>query len=91
MTTAALAKIKCPEELSWATLAKVCRLCLRNECIQFDIFEEEDSGPTDPLHRRIVQFYGIQVRWQLNYCAIVHLLCPFPGHPERYVADENLP
>lgn len=67
MTTAALAKIKCPEALSWNTLAQVCRLCLRNQCIKFDIFEdEEDSNSTatfahSSLHERISRFYDIQV------------------------------
>lgn len=60
MTTAALAKIKCTEELSWQTLGKVCRLCLRKECIQFGIFEDEASGE-DSLHQRIERFYGIHV------------------------------
>lgn len=59
MATASLSKIKLAEALSWNTLAKVCRLCLRNECIKFDIFEDQDE--TLSLLQRISLFYNIKV------------------------------
>lgn len=61
MTTAALAKIKCPEALDWSTLAGICRLCLRNECIKFDIFEDDEDSQSS-LRQRISLFYEIKVR-----------------------------
>lgn len=77
MTTAALAKIKCPEALDWTTLAGVCRLCLRNECIKFDIFEDDDENQSSmsssavaanaTLRHRISLFYEIKVSDRLQF------------------------
>lgn len=72
MTTAALAKIKCPQALSWHTLAKVCRLCLRTECIQFDIFGETQGAFEDTLgtlSERILRFYDITVGYRMSHTA----------------------